>query len=374
MVQSNNNARHISAQEATESTGLLPRPTQHYTSPAYWKTMVISAPFTAAAINFTWRKMISSGAIPPLLSSCPTFPIHTGVNPLDKFLCGSVSFLQAGLDPSNPPFLGGYMSSFTTCAIIPLIESQRMKTPGILSQPAILGVVSQVLGRATVYPTWWSLFVSSGGARRTPEESVGSEIDQYDAEGALVAVLIGFSLPALKFVTSRSSGWTLTWFLYPFTISLLRAVYPKLRRHLSGSPKDVKDSQELGYTITMLTYAVDFICATVPHLIVLVPRAAHPDMLKALFGLNANVPEDANTSFIKVVFHTIQWDGLITFVSSLVATLSFSRSKWETLGLTVWNFASAVMFGTGGSLTGVWAWREMRMKSEREQLSATRRR
>ncbi|TDL17519.1 hypothetical protein BD410DRAFT_680929, partial [Rickenella mellea] len=241
---------------------------------------------------------------------------------------------------------------------IPLIESQRKNTPNILSKPVILGVVSQVLGRGTTYPTWWSIFVSSGGARRTPEESLGSEIDQYDAEGALLAILLGYIVPALTSTMSKSSGWTLTWFIYPITVSFLRSAYTRLRLRFSGPPKDIQKSYDLGYKITMLSYAIGFIYAAIPHIAVLVPRLPHPDMLRALLGVDFSVPEDRDTPFTKVVYHAIQWDAVVTFVGSLVATLSFSRSKYESLKITVWNIASVLIFGTGASLTGVWAWRE----------------
>src|ERR1700761_4186164 len=89
------------------------------TPPAYWKTLLFAAPFSAAGIHFCWNRLSASEALSQLIKACETNPhplTHIGI--VDKFLCANTNFLYAALDPSNPPFAKGYLGSFTNCAFI----------------------------------------------------------------------------------------------------------------------------------------------------------------------------------------------------------------------------------------------------------------
>jgi len=92
--------------------------------------------------------------------------------------------------------------------------------------------------------------------------------------------------------------------------------------------------------------------------------------VSSVLGAPLSIHGQQALGLVKNCFHTMQYDALFVFTSSMVATLSFARNKKEAVKLGVWNFVATALFGTGGALTGVWAWREKRMRKERMELES----
>ncbi|KIJ45874.1 hypothetical protein M422DRAFT_29539 [Sphaerobolus stellatus SS14] len=327
---------------------------------------ILAAPaLGAAAIRYGWMRLIRTGSISILANTPPV--VHTGISFLNKFITGNVNFLKAGLDPSIPPFLRGFLSSFLTCAYIPFIEASR--TEPRVSYPWLVGTMGQLLGRGIAYPIWWSVFAASGAARPTPVESAGSAIrDHYTAEGNLLAVVLGFLIPNLAFVKTQEDSWTLTWFLHPLSMALIQKLYVVLRTRLSGPPHDTQDIRDGTHLLTLATCAVGFCYASIIHFRVMFPRIFNGQW-KNLLGLDFSIPAEGTVSLAENVFHTLQWDAVSVFVSSLVAVLAFARNKSQAWKIAVWDLVGTLLFGTGGTLNVLWIWREVNLKRDREALA-----
>jgi len=333
--------------------------------PSYLKTILAFAPFAGSAVYLCWARLNKSGALDELITSCSGASYRTGSRLLDKLICANIKFYREALSPSNPPFFPGDVSSISACALIPLIESLRSNTPKPMQHPLITGLAAQTFGRGAIYPLFWSAFISSGAARKHPSESLGTYIHQYEAEGALLASVLGFILPGLGMSITKSSHWTLAWFIYPITLSLVRKSYSTLRRLFTNYHPPYEVSQQRAYYILQAAYFVQFLYATTLHLKVLGPRLFHPDKLKALMNLTFSIPSINTTALSKIAYQVIQWDGVILFVSSIVATFSFARSKTEFAWIAAFDLLAAAACGTGGALAGIWAWRERRLHDER---------
>lgn len=333
--------------------------------PPYWKTLLIFGPFTAGSVYLCWVRLVKSGALKDIVSSCSTAFYRSGSRLLDRFLCANVTFYRAALSPSNPPFFAGDVSSIAACALIPLIESLRSNTPESMKYPMVTGLAAQTFGRGAIYPLFWSSFLSSGAARSLPSESIGTFIHQYDAEGALLATLLGFVIPGLGMSITKSAHWTLAWFVYPITLSLISKGYPVIRRLMTPYHTNHEVSQRRAYYFLQASYLLQFLYATGLHIKVLFPRLLHRDQLKALMGLTFSIPSIKTTPLSKIAYEVIQFDGLVLFASSIVATFGFARTKTEALKIALWDLLAIAACGTGGALAGIWAWRERRLREER---------
>jgi len=333
--------------------------------PSPLKTLAVFVPFTASAIYLCWARLLKSGALDHLVSGCTGASYRTGSRLLDKFICSNVKFYLEALAPSNPPFFSGDVSSIAACALIPLVESLRSNTPKIMRYPVVTGLAAQTFGRGAIYPLYWSAFISSGAARKEPSKSTGSYIHQYEAEGALVASLLGFVLPGLGMSITKSAHWTLAWFIYPISLSIIQKSYSFLRRWLTAYHPPHEISQKRAYHLLQISYFLQFLYATSMHIKVLGPRLFNPEQLKQLMGVTLNIPSINTTTVSKIAYQVIQWDGIVLFASSVVATFAFARTKKEAAKIALFDLLATAACGTGGALAGIWAWRERRLHDER---------
>jgi len=333
--------------------------------PKAWKTFLAFSPLTGSALYLCWIRLLNSGALNQLVTECSGANYRTGSRILDRFICANVKFYRAALAPTNPPFFSGDVSSIAACAIIPLIESIRSSPPKGVQYPMVTGLAAQTFGRGAIYPLFWSTFISSGAARRQPSESSGSYIHQYDAEGALLASVLGFIIPGAGMSITKSAHWTLLWFIYPITLSVVQTTYSFLRRTLTAYHPTHEISQRRAYHLLQANYFLQFLYATTLHLKVLGPRLFHIDQLKDLMRLTFKIPSIETTPLSKIAYQVIQWDGVVLFASSLIATLGIARSKAEALKIAAFDLLATAACGTGGAMAGIWAWREHRLHGER---------
>ncbi|KAG6852726.1 hypothetical protein C0991_009528 [Blastosporella zonata] len=330
-----------------------------------WLTSVRFVPFLALALNFGWRAVISSGSIPYL-----RWGSFVGFGPLDKLF--SLHAMQlAVMAPINPPFFIGAVSSIYACAMIPLVESYRHPMNSLFSSQTWVSLASQILGRGVVFPVWWTGFINAGGMRAKPDESNGAHIHPYDAEGILAANILGFVVPALMMSLTKQSTWSFVWWLYPISYTLIPRAWKSLRSLFSGEIPDSKvvadkKLQDRAYLIIQFLYLTAFVYATTMHLSVVIPRLFHPPLLEALFGVSFSIPSpEDKVSIPRIAYQFIQWDAMALFGSSIVATLSLGRTAGEKIKLALWGLLATLVCGSGGTMAGVWAWRERRLYNER---------
>ncbi len=335
----------------------------------YWRTVLAATPYSAAAIWFYWARLFQCG-ICSYLRGLPPLTI-TRISFIDGFLSWNVHLIKEALNPNIPPFLSGFVSSLATVTYLPIIEASR-ESPNVPLSPFWTGIYTQCFGRGVLFPWWYSTFAATPGAsRRSPGHARGSSISQYDAEANLFTILSGYIIPAILMSKTRSEGWILTWFLYPFTFALLPKFYKSIRKLISCTPKNHRASTDRGHQITLLVYIIGFVYASYLHLSVCAPIMLDPVAMKELLAPRVTFPTPSSVSkdplgVAKTILEAIRWDAWITFFASIGATMAFARSKREAIRLAIWAPIGLTVFGTGGVLNAVWFCRELRLKKDRE--------
>jgi p-aminobenzoyl-glutamate transporter AbgT len=166
---------------------------------------------------------------------------------------------------------------------------------------------------------------------------------------------------------SKSTNWTLAWFIYPITMSFIQRLYSTLRRTWTAIQPTYKESQKRAYYFLQATYFLQFLYATTLHIKVFGPRVFHLDQLIKLVHLETSIPptNSANHELTKTAYQVVQWDEVFMFTSSLIATLAFARTKSEAIKIAVFVLIATITCGTGSAMACIWAWREQRLHFER---------
>jgi hypothetical protein len=136
-------------------------------------------------------------------------------------------------------------------------------------------------------------------------------------------------------------------------------------------------------------YGLTIIIATLAHLQLVWPLISSPALLRnALLPhfstlsssnsgdtLNINIPLVTRydpalpdsalvmdpTQVATTALNFLQWDGVFTYGSAMLAALFFARSVREVLTIALWMASTSVTMGPGAALGTVYAWREGRL-------------
>jgi hypothetical protein len=278
--------------------------------------------------------------------------------PIEGILCILVGFFHGLFQTeaeSVTPFAVDFLTSFSACVTIPLVEASRANRPLLLGFPLIFGILYQNLGGGVIIPLYWALFLAT-----TRDKAVGSQIDQASAESVLFGLVVGFALPTAAMAYTGAIQTIAFWQAFPLWISVFQHLHLLFRpsRTNSGS----------GHRTVQATYTIIFLVSTAMHLRTLsiygfdvqriadafFPSLAMPDAKKGHTGLTSSV-------------HFLQWDMVFIFGSTFLASLWFAESMVQGVLLTVWSALASVVLSPGAAVCGIFMWREAKLKQTREK-------
>lgn len=283
---------------------------------------------------------------------------YTGLGPPDSIICILVAFFQSNMDSEYLPFSADFLASWSSLVALTFVESTRSGRSTILAFPATMGLFYQTQGAGFVFPLFWLALILSGHTRMSP---AAARIDQANAEAALFAVLIGFAVPSVIFLTLQDPVVTALWNFFPFWMWLAQTGHlffrPSSRFHTSG------------YWTVQATFIFTFISSAISHVSVIWPAKDNLVLLRSLYVPPISPPDPATTSLQLATHVFLQWDYIFTMGSGLIGSLWLASNVRQAASVALWNVIATMVVGPGAAMSGVLLWREWKLNGESGESS-----
>lgn len=324
--------------------------------------LLIFPALAALAFNFIHVHLFESGLADKLAAQCPSSAAslleedlsyrlaYTGLQGLDKALCGFVAFFHTLMTPGAPlTFLTYFLGTAAPIIVIPAVESCRNNRSFSTAYPIIIGILCQTVTVGVTMPIYWLLFIASGAAKPKHTDSGSFIVPQAHAEAIAFGTIVGVVVPSAGLLFLADPHVTAIWQMFPVYLSIAqlahRAIRPVSRHPYSG------------YNTIQVLYIGIFIISSSIHLSILWPRRGDVEALRTLFLPSIAVLDPA-TAIELQTFDFLKWDFVFTFLSTTLATLWFASTLKQLLALIVWNVIAAPIVGPGATIIGSALWRE----------------
>jgi hypothetical protein len=198
---------------------------------------------------------------------------------------------------------------------------------------------------AFTMPLYWLSLITSGNANSRP--SSNTIISKSHAQAVFLAVIFGLVAPTVYMLQSQTPYAILAWQPFPVFVAILQGLYLTI----TGS------SSKSGYSYIQALYISNFLANTYVHLSIFLPIVNNLQALKGLFVPTTSLIDLAEPATAHAL-HLIQWDTWIGMGSTVFATLWFTRSAGQFVGLLLWNLVAVPVFGPGAAFSLAALWRE----------------
>jgi hypothetical protein len=274
---------------------------------------------------------------------------YTGINELDKALCGiSVFFNETLEDADARAYTIELLTNMSPISALILLEAGRGQSrstwlPSVCA--TLVGFAYQYLSGTVILPFCWLYLIIT-------KRSLGiGTLSHAYAEATLFAFFVGFLIPATAVFVMQDPEVTVLWQQFPVWMFLGQ------RLHLIVRPDDGKTS---GRRTAQILYVLTFVMSALPHLNIVWPVHDDPIALWKQFSPQQYHPDEPIT-LLKGAYTFLKWDGLFIAGSALLATMWFAQSFFELMVLLLWNVSATLTVGPGAALSVVYIWREERI-------------
>ena len=173
---------------------------------------------------------------------------YTGLLLIDKQLCILVEIFSQSFRPLGLHFTQHLLWGLPSLIMIILFEGARHDRPWFFNS-LLVGVLYQLWTIGLALSILWIPFVftfQGGGAR--------SRVSRGDAEGALVATLLGYYIPTVIMFTTKSAVAIALWQPFPIYIAIVQYIWSKCRS--KGFLPSPAIGVQSALTITIITASV----------------------------------------------------------------------------------------------------------------------
>jgi hypothetical protein len=268
---------------------------------------------------------------------------YTGVWLLDKQLCILVEIFYQALQPFGLAFTQHFLWGLPPLVMVVLLEGARNDRPwffnsllwGIVYQMWTIGLVLSILWIPFVFASW------KGEGK--------SCVSRRDAEGALIAILVGYYLPTALMLTIQSSTAIALWQPFPIYISAVQCVWSK--GHFSLPVGGTQSA--LG--ITMLTASAVQFYTLYPEL----NRITTSNIREWLPIWST--PSGYALTTQEGVRGVLQYDAFTAYGSTILAGVFMTDSTREALLWLVMAPLGMLLLSPGGYIAAMWIQRERKL-------------
>ncbi|KAJ4464648.1 hypothetical protein C8J55DRAFT_566747 [Lentinula edodes] len=315
---------------------------------------------TFLAFNFIAGHGDASGFFDKLSAPClnittdeaPFSLPYTGIQPVDKTLCGIIVFFHASFGPEVAPFLIYFLLSAVPITGHAYFESSRLKRPFLMAYPVVFFQVMQLLSFGATFSVYWMLFILSG-ASRLPSLGRQTMVTKAHAQAIMFGIFIGLVILTGCMIILQDPYITAIWQVFPIVLSVATSL------HLLVRPASLYP--ESGFSVIRGFYILSFILISSMHITLITSRGI--EELKVLMLPSITVLP-SSTSIELQALNLLQWDAVFGLLSALLATLWFGRNTKETIVLLAWNLLASPLVGPGAAFAASALWRESWLHEE----------
>jgi hypothetical protein len=233
--------------------------------------------------------------------------------------------------------------------IILLDAATRFKSTTIsIVVPAFAGVMAQLGGGAVIYPIYFCF------TQLVPSSSAVGVRDARRSEAAVFGMLVGCVVPTMAMFFRDNIYATALWQAYPILVGILQALY------LSVRPWSTKPSQSHA-----ANYIGSFLVMAFSLIVHIANIRQYPGTIWNFLQLYIpSLVEPAQTtgSAYEGILYFFRWDGFFIFFDTYLFGLLITPNlnPLDVIGAVLWIWIGSAALGFGGSLGGLWMWREIR--------------
>lgn len=271
---------------------------------------------------------------------------YTGWLVVDKQLCILVEIFYQSFQPLGLRFTQHLLWGLPSLIMVTLLEGARRDRPWYFNS-LFLGILYQLWTIGLALSILWAPFVilSLRGASKAP-------VPRRDAEGALVALLVGYYIPTAVMFTTQSAIATALWQPFPVYIATVQYLWSKIRSTGSHSPPVV--GVQAALVVTILTASAVQFYTLYPNLSSLtvssvwewLPIWSMPS--QAAFVM----PRD------EAVRGLLQYDAFTAYCSTVAAGLFMMDSIGNALLWLAFAPIGILLLSPSGFIAAMWIQRE----------------
>ncbi|KAJ3741903.1 hypothetical protein DFH05DRAFT_261266 [Lentinula detonsa] len=316
--------------------------------------LLIFSSLTVLAFHFILGHGDASGFFDKLSAQCPyassddapyRLP-YTGIQSIDKTLCGIIVFFHASFGPDVAPFLIYFLVSAAPIMGHAYFESSRPNRPLLMAYPVVFFQIMQLISFGATFSVYWMLFILSG-ASRLPPSGLKTTVTKAHAQAILFGIFLGLIILTGCMIIMQDPYVTAIWQVFPVVSSVATVLHLLVR-----PPSRYPDS---GFGIVRGFYIASFVLISSMHITFIMSKDM--DELKAFMLPSIDVLHPS-TSIELQSLNLLQWDATFGFLSAVLGTLWFSRNHKETFTLLAWNLLATPLVGPGAAFSASALWRE----------------
>ena len=328
-----------------------------------------------------------SPAPPPfiLMSSKVYLRSYTFIPSVDCMVCHLIAFFHLLLDsPFHAPrnFVSYLFGMGPACIIIPFIEAYRYrgKQHWFLRYPTFWLMLSQIATLGVMSAIYWPLLLISRARSSEAEENnkrtksgtktaektyperekIAKLMGPAQAEGLALGLAIGYLLPSVATVLHNDPFTTWVWQFYPVYVALIRDVYISLRAPHMDNEDETKETLKPHRQNAIRTlYIACFLVASVAHVLFVWPLFQDSDWKMQITDFLIPLRPTTGAHPSHHAHNSLKWDYALGYGSILLGLLWSARNFGQVVMMLLWYAIAIPIFGVGGTVMGILAWRDL---------------
>lgn len=309
--------------------------------------------------------MVASGGNDVIVKTmCPQPPAYKGPPQLrytgftipDAVLCHLVPFFHAAFVAQNIEFTVHFLAGVAPVALAYIIEGSRTDSASSV-RPLLVGIAYQSGSAAGTMPLGWLALILSSAGR---PDRARKPLTRAQAEAAFIGVMVGCVVPTAAMVLLQDEYVTGYWQIFP--------IYMWLAQHLWLAIRRGNNASEPGFAVVRAALVTVAVISAIPHLRIVYRYLSPSAFVK--WWPSFSVPDRATTTLYTAAAHTLKWDAIIWYTSTIVAAAFLVESRSEAFAMLTQAPALSAIIGPGAVVALYWLRREQQLVKAEEALKA----